>query len=113
MNVVIDALDANSALQLAEALESVLDKRTHKHNHLGDEIVVKGSLSKALKLPDLIKHLASTEKKRLLAKERLSEIWYSLSANTRAKAFDAAGLYEPKALDWDDPRSNRKPIITE
>lgn len=109
----IESLDDQTALCLTQALESVLDARTHKHNHLGQEIVVKGSLSKALNLPEIIKHLSSSQNKRLQAKDRLDEVWSSLSSNTCQRALEVAGLYQPQGLDWDDPRSNRYPNFEE
>ena len=107
----IDQLDDAGLLNLANALLFVLDARTHKHNHLGQEIIVKGSLSKALKLPDIISQLASTTKKRESARDRFVDIWYTLSSLTCDRAMEKAGIYQPKDLDWDDPRSNRHPNV--
>ena len=103
----LDLLDEISLLRLAEALQLVLNARTHKHTHLGEEIIVKGSLSKALKLPEIIKHLDASESKRIKARAKLDDVWWSLSDNTRQRALEAAEIYQPNDLDWDDPRSNR------
>ncbi|NRB42690.1 MAG: hypothetical protein HRU20_30180 [Pseudomonadales bacterium] len=108
----IESLDDANLLLIGEALQMVLDARTHKHNHLGEEVIVKGSLSKALKLPELIKHLSSTTKKRESARERLSEIWYTLSSATCERSLKLAGVYEPRELSWEDPRSNRHPSLS-
>ena len=45
-----------------------------------------------------------------LSLERLGDIWVTLSENTRLQALKRAKLYEPKELEWDDPRSNRYPV---
>ena len=99
----IETLSDEAALCLAETLETVLNARTHKHNHLGEKVVVKGSLSKALKLPEIIKQLNSTKIKREQAKERLSGVWYSLSSNTSGRALKVASLYHPEELNWEAP----------
>ncbi len=109
----IQNLEESHLLRLAEALQQVLNSRTHKHTHLGEEIIVEGSLSKALKLPEIIKFLESNENKRHQARARLDDIWWTLSETTRQRAMELAEIYEPDKLDWDDPRSNRYPSFTE
>jgi hypothetical protein len=90
----------------------VLDSRTHKRVYLGDEITVKGSLSKALKLPEIIRALQSPH---LSARPVHKMPWQNygqpcrpLHRNTRWKNLTGTN---PKSLSWDDPRSNRRPPL--
>lgn len=91
------------------ALIHVLNKRQHTRLVMGKEIVVGGSLSKALKLPDLLKQITSTQSnKRDLARQRFFDIWPTFSSDTRQQTLDHCGWYEVSELSWDDPRSNRQ-----
>jgi len=111
-NFDIEPLGINSSLQLCSALQDVLDARVHQRLILGEPVLVKGSLSKALGLPEIQKHLSGKiQKKQDLAKQRLMEIWPTLSETTKEQTLDILGWYEPDALSWDDPRSNRKPLL--
>lgn len=95
----IENLDEATVLKLSEALLYVLDSRLHKHTRLGKEVMVKGSLSQALKLPQLIKDLGSHRTKREAAQERFAEIWPTLSMNTRKRSLEQAQFFEPKDLN--------------
>ncbi len=109
----IAALDPAVALDIATAIEAVLNARTHKHsNVLGEDVLVQGTLSKALKLPQLITSLSNRAGvKQQSAQERLADIWITLSESTRIKSLERCEIYDPGVLDWEDPRSNRRPLI--
>ena len=107
----IHSLNIETARVLLNALEYVLDSRTHKRDHLGEEIIVKGSLSKALKVPELKRTLSrSNETTQKQGIDQLSTLWLTLSDTTQQAALDKAELYDPKKLNWDDLRSNRRPV---
>ncbi len=112
MDIDIRAFNVDAVRQLAQALQQVLDSRTHKRVYLGDEITVKGSLSKALKLPDIIRALDSPQHERQnKAQDALAELWATLSPNTQQHTLEKLNWYEPKDLNWEDPRSNRRPAL--
>ncbi|MFE8070942.1 hypothetical protein QQM79_07765 [Marinobacteraceae bacterium S3BR75-40.1] len=109
-----DGFDIATALSAAEALSEVLAQRTHRKKVLGQEVVVPGQLGQALGLPVIINQLqGKTEARRQKGLEAFEELWTTLSVYTRRKVLDAIGWYDPEELDWDDPRSNRRPRITE
>lgn len=107
----VHSLNIDTARALVNALEQVLDSRTHKREHLGEEIIVKGSLSKALKIPELKRTLS---RKNIEIQQQgmddLLVLWSTLSEQTKQSSLNIAGLYEPKQLHWDDLRSNRRPV---
>ncbi len=110
----MDFNDIDTALypKLTETLIAVLNKRKHTRLVLGHEVTVDGSLSKALKLPELLKQLKSKQElKRQAAYDRLHMIWSTLSDETKHQTLDELGWYSPSDLAWDDPRSNRNPVI--
>lgn len=108
MLIDITALDDANMLQLCDALIRVLDARVHRRIHLGKEVFVKGTLSNALKLPQLHAQLQTKQaKRRDAAKEAFAAIWQTLSEKTQIKTFDCVNWHDPKTLPWDDPRSNR------
>lgn len=110
----ISHVDTQHYPKLVDALIHVLNQRRHTRVVLGEEVIVEGSLSKALKLPELLKQLRSKqEKRRLVAEERFCVIWETLSEDTKQQALDHIGWYAPNELNWDDPRSNRKPSISD
>ena len=43
--------------------------------------------------------------------EDFQELWPTLSPQTRERVLEAIGWYDPKELDWDDKRSNRRPLV--
>lgn len=107
----ITALDLDALRKLADAITEVLDSRLHRRVHMGEEILVKGSLSRALHLPELRKKLYSHQTSRQqVGKDELIQLWQTLSDNTRQSVLERLHWYEPEKLDWDDPRSNRKPF---
>ncbi|HEY9033850.1 MAG TPA: hypothetical protein VIN71_07935 [Pseudomonadales bacterium] len=109
----IEQLDMTALAELAVAITAVLDSRTHRRKYLGEEILVKGSLSKALHLPDIQRRLQSSrEEKRQQGRDELARLWQSLSPATRDAVITQLGWYDPHQLDWDDPRSNRRPVLT-
>lgn len=112
MDIDIPSLQPIALRELARALQETLDSRMHKRVYMGDPVVVKGSLSKALKLPGILQRLDSTHnERRESGKAMLAELWATLSPETRAKTLERLDWYDPKELPWDDPRSNRKPSL--
>jgi len=100
-----------SALSAAEALQHVLASRTHKRKILGEERIVPGQLGEALGLPAIIHRLQSRSGPvRSEATERFEAIWDTLSERSRQRVREALGWYDPRELDWEDPRSNRRPV---
>lgn len=103
--------DEDTALMAAQALQSVLSRRTHRKKVLGEERIVPGQLGDALGLPALCKQLASRRPgTRERAVERFEAIWASLSEGSRRQVRKKLGWYDPRELDWEDPRSNRRPV---
>ncbi|XOZ33527.1 hypothetical protein ACMDCT_15185 [Halomonadaceae bacterium KBTZ08] len=100
-----------SALSAAEALQQVLARRTHKRRVLGEERIIPGQLGEALGLPDIIQRLQSRNgpvREKALA--RFEAIWETLSERSRQRVRLEVGWYDPRELDWEDPRSNRRPL---
>jgi hypothetical protein len=108
----IQTLNADQCIALIAKLEQVLDARQHKRIHLGEEITVSGSLSKALKLSELQRKLQRYKNTDYASyKDQLEKIWLSLSNDTRQHVLELLHWYDYHDLDWDDPRSNRKPNL--
>lgn len=100
-----------SALSAAEALQRVLARRTHRRRVMGEERIVPGQLGEALGLPTLIHRLQSRSGPvRSDAAERFEAIWETLSERSRQRVREELGWYDPRDLDWEDPRSNRRPL---
>ena len=98
----------------AEALQEVLAARTHRKKYLGKIYTVPGRLGEALKLPAIIGKLNSRVSSRQeTGLEEFQFLWDTLSEPTRESVLDLIGWYEPKELDWEDKRSNRRPKLTE
>lgn len=107
----LSILNEEQLLSCATTLETVLNRRTHRRIIMGEDVIVSGSLSKALKLPQLILQLQSPQtRKKQQASEQLQTIWQTLSESTQLAVQQELNWYDPKALDWDDPRSNRNPF---
>lgn len=109
-----EEFNLESARRAAEALQAVLAARTHRKKYLGKMYTVPGRLGEALKLPTIIRKLNS----RVVSRQEsgLDEfqfLWDTLSEPTRQSVLELIGWYEPTDLDWDDPRSNRKPKLTD
>ncbi len=100
-----------TALEAALALSKVLSARRHRRKVMGQEVLVPGQLGEALHLPRITRRLQS--KQQRLREQGLEEfqcLWPTLSDPTRDKVLVSLGWYDPKDLDWDDKRSNRRPI---
>ncbi len=108
-----DEFDVHSARLAAQALQVVLQSRQHKKIYLGQEYRIPGQLHEALKLPSIIQKLNSkSERCRYKGLEAFNALWLTLSKSTRKSTLEKIGWYDPKKLDWEDPRSNRKPDWT-
>lgn len=105
----IDDFDEETALAAALALGEVLQQRTHKKKYLGQIYTVPGTLGEALNLPTIIARLKSkVAARRAVGVDEFVELWCTLSQPTQQKVLEALEWYDPKALSWDDVRSNRK-----
>lgn len=102
--------DEVTALAAALALEAVLQQRVHRRKYLGQIYTVPGKLGEALNLPRITSQLNSkVARRREQGLEAFEELWVTLSRSTREKVLKAIQWYDPKDLNWDDPRSNRRP----
>ncbi len=102
--------DIDTALDAARALERVLAARIHRKKVWGQEIVVPGQLGEALKLPSIIAQLSGkVAKRREKGLSNFQELWETLSQPTKEDVLNRIGWYDPKELDWEDKRSNRRP----
>lgn len=100
-----------SALAAAVALRTVLAQRTHRKKYMGQELVVPGQLGDALRLPRIINQLQSKqERRRIEGLDQFQTLWLTLSDGTRHQVLEAIGWYDPHDLDWEDKRSNRRPM---
>jgi len=107
---VADEFDEETALAAALALQDVLARRTHRRKYLGQVYVVPGKLGEALKLPSIISKLQSkVVRRRATGLDDFVVLWDTLSEPTRTTVLEAINWYDPKALSWDDKRSNRRP----
>ena len=108
----LETFTVETALDAATELRKVLAARTHRRKVMGQEVVVPGQLGEALQLPRIINRLQSKQmKQRELGLEDFQELWPTLSPQTRERVLGAIGWYDPKGLDWDDKRSNRRPLV--
>ena len=111
LGVTDESFNTDTALEAAIALSDVLARRMHRKTVMGQECLVPGQLGEALGLPRIIHQLQSrNQKRRELGLARFEEIWHSISERSRRKARDELGWWDPKELDWEDPRSNRRPV---
>lgn len=107
-----EVFTVETALEAAIALQHVLAARTHRRKVMGQEVMVPGQLGEALQLPHIIRRLqAKQARQRDRGLEDFRELWPTLSPATRDKVLHAIGWYDPGSLDWEDKRSNRRPII--
>lgn len=106
----ISDFSLEAQIELLDGIEQVLDNRMHKRKVMGEDVLVKGSLSKALRIPEIRRKLASRNSTRqhkgTLA---LAELWATLSPVTQQSVLALISWYDPSTLEWDDPRSNRRP----
>ncbi len=108
----LETFTTETALDAATELQRVLAARTHRRKVMGQEVLVPGQLGEALQLPRIINRLQSKQQKqREQGLDDFQELWPTLSPRTRQKVLDAIGWYDPKELDWDDKRSNRRPVV--
>ena len=108
----LETFTIETALDAATELRKVLAARTHRRKVVGQEVMVPGQLGEALQLPRIINRLQSKQmKQRELGLEDFQELWPTLSPQTRERVLGAIGWYDPKELDWDDKRSNRRPLV--
>ncbi|MBK8973954.1 MAG: hypothetical protein IPM37_22275 [Hahellaceae bacterium] len=106
--------DVETALTAAQALTRVLAGRTHKRKVLGQVLTVPGQLGSALKVPTIISQLQSkVSNRRQHGLDSFQQLWDTLSEATRNEVLNLIGWYDPEQLDWDDKRSNRRPIKIE
>jgi len=108
----LETFTIETALDAATELRKVLAARTHRRKVMGQEVMVPGQLGEALQLPRIINRLQSKQmKQRELGLEDFQELWPTLAPQTRERVLGAIGWYDPKELDWDDKRSNRRPLV--
>ena len=108
----LETFTIETALDAATELRKVLAARTHRRKVMGQEVLVPGQLGEALQLPRIINRLQSKQmKQRELGLEDFQELWPTLSPQTRERVLKAIDWYDPKELDWEDKRSNRRPLI--
>ena len=108
----LETFTIETALDAATELRKVLAARTHRRKVMGQEVMVPGQLGEALQLPRIINRLQSKQmKQRELGLEDFQELWPTLSPQTRERVLGAIGWDDLKELDWDDKRSNRRPLV--
>ncbi|MBN7771566.1 hypothetical protein KUV44_13530 [Marinobacter daepoensis] len=107
-----DNFTVESALEAALVLQKVLAARTHRRKVMGQDVLVPGQLGDALQLPKTISRLRGKQQRlRERGLEDFQELWPTLSIYTRQRVLNGLGWYDPKELDWDDKRSNRRPMV--
>lgn len=100
-----------TAVEAALALKKILASRTHRKKVLGHEVIIPGQLGEALHLPRIIARLQSRQQRqRDQGLEDFTALWQTLSTTTQTNVFRAMGWYDPQDLDWEDKRSNRRPL---
>ncbi|MBB5322685.1 hypothetical protein [Marinobacter oulmenensis] len=108
----METFTVETALQAATELQRVLAARTHRRKVMGQEVEVPGQLGEALQLPKIIRRLGGKQQRlRDQGLDDFQELWPTLSPATRQRVLDAIGWYDPKELEWDDKRSNRRPVV--
>ncbi|PSF10526.1 hypothetical protein C7H09_06160 [Marinobacter fuscus] len=107
-----DNFTEETALEAAIELQKVLAARTHRRKVLGQEVMVPGQLGDALQLPKTIHQLqGKQQRQRERGLDNFRELWPTLSPRTQQRVLDSLGWYNPKELEWDDKRSNRRPML--
>lgn len=107
----LENFTVETALQAAAELQKVLAARTHRRKVMGQEIEVPGQLGEALQLPRIMRRLGSKQQRqRDQGLEAFQALWPTLSEPTRTQVLENIGWYNPKQLDWEDKRSNRRPV---
>lgn len=106
-----EAFSTETALEAAIALQQVLASRTHRRKVMGQDVLVPGQLGEALQLPRIINRLQSKQQRqRETGLNDFTDLWPTLSPHTRDKVLNRIGWYDPKELEWEDKRSNRRPL---
>lgn len=104
--------DTETALEAVVALEKVLQRRTHRIKYLGEEYLAPGTLGAALRLPKITAQLqAPGLVRKESGLEAFQAVWDTLSETTRHTVLKEIGWYDPRNLDWDDYRSNRRGLL--
>lgn len=108
----LETFTVETALEAAAELRRVLAARTHRRKVMGQDVIVPGQLGEALQLPRIINRLQSRQQRqRDAGLDDFLELWPTLSPQTRERVLGAIGWYDPKELDWEDKRSNRRPVV--
>lgn len=107
----MENFNVETALLAAAELRKILAARTHRRKVMGQEVEVPGQLGEALQLPGIIRRLGSKQQRqRELGLEAFEALWPTLSERTRKQVLNNIGWYDPQELDWEDKRSNRRPV---
>jgi len=109
-----DPFNRQNALAAALVLEEVLADRKHVKRVHGIEFETPGTLGNAIGVPrivSMLRHRSAARQDEGLA--ALRTLWATLSERTRGKVLESLGWYDPRELDWDDPRSNRYPLVSD
>ncbi len=107
-----DDFDITTALEAADALRIVLERRTHRRKYLGEEIFLPSKLGDAVNLPkitSLLKGRGLNQREKGL--NDFQDLWPTLSESTRNTVLEMIGWYRLEDLEWDDIRSNRRPKL--
>ncbi|GAA3974149.1 hypothetical protein [Allohahella marinimesophila] len=100
------------AQEAAAALDNILRKRTHARKVLGQTMIFPGRLGEALRLPQIKNALNSKmSHRREVGLDQFRNLWPTLSEPTKRAVLDRMGWYEVDAMDWEDKRSNRRPLV--
>ena len=107
-----DEFDVALALRAADALKVILQNRTRVKVILGEERVVPGTLGEVIRLPTILARLQGRSRvARDAALAEFRTLWSTLSEKTTSEVLLTIGWYDPTELDWEDPRSNRRPDL--
>ncbi len=102
----------STAHSAAQELQNVLAARVDVKRVHGQEFVTPGTLGEAVGLPRMIHMLqARSSARRERGLDEFRMLWDTLSQNTCDEVLERVGWYDPRALDWEDPRSNRRPSL--
>ncbi|MGP4845667.1 hypothetical protein ACTXGQ_16135 [Marinobacter sp. 1Y8] len=102
----------DTAIEAAEALQRTLASRTHRKKVMGHEVTLPGQLGEALRLPAILAKLKSKQaRRREDGLEDFQSLWPTLSPATLEKVLGEMDWYDPRQLDWDDKRSNKRPPL--
>src|SRR5690606_403927 len=112
MSLPSENFSIETALEAATELRKVLAARSLRRKVMGQGVLVQGQLGEALHLPRISSRQNSRQQRhRDQGLEDLQELRPTLSTLTRQRLLNAIGWYDPEQLDWEDKRSNRRPVI--